>query len=194
MAYALRSERSVLVTSRFESGGRDQVNRMRAWRNGRRDPKREKGKPKRLTGNQQRRTVADAPNGYFSGSLGKRVSKPMLSARNDRSPVICRFDSCRPHHGSLAQWPEHPVLTRQVEGSSPSRSTISVGASSSGRTSRFERENPGSNPGAPATRDLRCHVNSAARVLACLARSHGFESRTWRHLQRTDSSAGRAPG
>jgi hypothetical protein len=152
MAYALRSERSVLVTSRFESGGRDQVNRMRAWRNGRRDPKREKGKPKRLTGNQQRRTVADAPNGYFSGSLGKRVSKPKLSLGNDQSPAMCRFESCRPHHGSLAQLAEHPVLTRQVEGSTPSRSTnFHVGASSSGRTSRFERENPGSNPGAPAT-------------------------------------------
>ena len=41
---------------------------------------------------------------------------------------------------------------------------------------------------------FRRHVNSAARVLACLARSHGFESRTWRHVQRTDSSVGRAPG
>jgi hypothetical protein len=101
----------------------------------------------------------------------------------------------RPHHGSLAQLAEHPALNRQVEGSIPSRSTNSrdAGASSSGRTSRFERENPGSNPGAPATR-FRCHVNSAARVLACLARSHGFESRTWRHVQRTDSSVGRAPG
>jgi hypothetical protein len=168
---------------------------MRAWRNGRRDPKREKGKPKRLTGNQQRRTVADAPNGYFSGSLGKRVSKPMLSPRNDRSSVICRFDSCRPHHGSLAQWPEHPVLTRQVRRFESftvhhflGRRTR--GASSSGRTSRFERENPGSNPGAPATR-LRCHVYSTARLLACLARSHGFESRTWRHLQRTATEAPR---
>lgn len=70
----------------------------------------------------------------------------------------------------------------------------SIGASSSGRTSRFEREKPGSNPGAPATVFFECHVNSADRVLACLARSHGFESRTWRHLLRTDSSAGRAPG
>lgn len=61
---------------------------------------------------------------------------------------------------------------------------LTGGASSSGRTSRFERENPGSNPGAPATRNCQCHVNSAARVLACLARSHGFESRTWRHFQR----------
>jgi hypothetical protein len=149
---------------------------------------------KGYAGNQPRHVVADAPNGYFSGSLGKRVSKPKLSLGNDQSPAMCRFESCRPHHGSLAQLAEHPVLTRQVEGSTPSRSTnFHVGASSSGRTSRFERENPGSNPGAPAT-PFRCHVNSAARVLACLARSHGFESRTWRHVQRTDSSAGRAPG
>lgn len=56
-----------------------------------------------------------------------------------------------------------------------------IGVSSSGRISRFERENPGSNPGAPATR-FRCHVNSAARVLACLVRSHGFESHAWRHF------------
>jgi hypothetical protein len=65
-----------------------------------------------------------------------------------------------------------------------------IGASSSGRTSRFERENPGSNPGAPATRECRCHVDSAARVLACLARSHGFESRTWRHFSCDVSSVG----
>ena len=32
----------------------------------------------------------------------------------------------------------------------------------------------------PQPSDTKCHVNSAARVLACLARSHGFESRTWR--------------
>ena len=101
--------------------------------------------------------VADAPNGYFSGSLGKRVSKPTLSASNDRSPAICRFESCHPHHPPF-------------------------GASSSGRTSRFERENPGSNPGAPANLNCECHVNSAARVLACLVRSHGFESHTWRHF------------
>jgi hypothetical protein len=30
-------------------------------------------------GHQPRHVVADAPNGYFSGSLGKRVSKPTLS-------------------------------------------------------------------------------------------------------------------
>ena len=101
--------------------------------------------------------VADAPNGYFSGSLGKRVSKPTLSPSNDRSPAICRFESCHPHHPPF-------------------------GASSSGRTSRFERENPGSNPGAPANLNCERHVNSAARVLACLVRSHGFESHTWRHL------------
>jgi hypothetical protein len=101
--------------------------------------------------------VADAPNGYFSGSLGKRVSKPTLSPSNDRSPAICRFESCHPHHPPF-------------------------GASSSGRTSRFERENPGSNPGAPANLNCERHVNSAARVLACLVRSHGFESHTWRHF------------
>lgn len=37
----------------------------------------------------------------------------------------------------------------------PSELTI-IGASSSGRTSRFEREKPGSNPGAPA--NLECAV------------------------------------
>ena len=36
------------------------------------------------------------------------------------------------------------------------------------------------------------HVNSAARVLACLARSRGFESRTWRHFHLASSSVGRA--
>jgi hypothetical protein len=145
-------------------------------------------------GNQPRHVVADAPNGCFSGSLGKRVSKPTLSSSNDRSSAMCRFESCRPHQyfsiarswleledtphlkrgahssvpvrvrrsaplpkclsrpwleleytlrskrsafgragsnpagrttfcGSLAQLSEHPVLTRQVEGSIPSRST-----------------------------------------------------------------------
>lgn len=76
-------------------------------------------------GNQPRHVVADAQNGYFSGSLGKRVSKPTLSPSNDRSSAICRFESCRPHHGSLAQLAEHPALNRQVEGSIPSRSTNS---------------------------------------------------------------------
>jgi hypothetical protein len=78
---------------------------------------------------------------------------------------------------------EHSAFNRLARvRSPPSPPYFSIGASSSGRTSRFERENPGSNPGAPATRDCECHVNSAARVLACLARSHGFESRTWRHF------------
>jgi len=49
-------------------------------------------------GNQLRHVVADAPNGYFSGSLGKRVSKPTLSSSNDRSSAMCRFESCHPHH------------------------------------------------------------------------------------------------
>lgn len=67
--------------------------------NGRRGPKTlsigsaEKG----YAGNEQRPTVADAPNGYFSGSLGKRVSKLMLPSSNDRSSANCRFESCRPH-------------------------------------------------------------------------------------------------
>jgi hypothetical protein len=98
MAYALRSERSVLVTSRFESGGRDQDLRGRGEK-GRRGPKTLSVGPaeKATQVNEQRPTVADAPNGYLSGSLGKRVSKPMLSSSNDRSSANCRFESCRPH-------------------------------------------------------------------------------------------------
>jgi hypothetical protein len=98
MAYALRSERSVLVTSRFESGGRDQRLRGRGEK-GRRGPKTLSVGPaeKATQVNEQRPTVADAPNGYLSGSLGKRVSKPMLSSSNDRSSANCRFESCRPH-------------------------------------------------------------------------------------------------
>ena len=93
---------------------------------GKRDPKTLKRESRKgYAGNQPRHVVADAPNGYFSGSLGKRVSKPTLSSSNDRSSAMCRFESCRPHHGSLAQLAEHPVLTRQVEGSIPSRSTNS---------------------------------------------------------------------
>jgi hypothetical protein len=75
---------------------------------------------------------------------------------------------------------EHSAFNRLARvRSPPSPPYFSIGASSSGRTSRFERENPGSNPGAPATRDCECHVNSAARVLACLARSHGFDKIAW---------------
>jgi hypothetical protein len=100
-------------------------------------------------------------------------------------PRTSRFDSggTDQYHFTLArervaQGSEHPAFNRMARVRSPPRPP--VGASSSGRTSRFERENPGSIPGAPANRHQR-HVNSAARVLACLARSHGFESRTWRH-------------
>jgi hypothetical protein len=203
--------------------------------------------------NEQRPTVADAPNGYLSGSLGKRVSKPMLSSSNDRSSANCRFESCRPHHlldeqasvaelcfhlppptthvapvakledalhlkrgdrrlcrfdsgqahhGSLAQlaWSRPfplvraPALNRQVEGSIPSRSTtfmlgLRLAAGHRALTARTQVRIL-----EPQPHDFRCHVNSAARVLACLARSHGFESRTWRQIQCTDSSAGRAPG
>ena len=98
MVYALRSERSVLATSRFEPGGRDQHLRGRGEK-GRRGPKTLSVGPaeKATQVNEQRPTVADAPNGYFSGSLGKRVSKPMLSSSNDRSSANCRFESCRPH-------------------------------------------------------------------------------------------------
>ena len=71
---------------------------------GKRDPKTLKRESRKgYAGNQPRHVVADAPNGYFSGSLGKRVSKPTLSSSNDRSSAMCRFESCRPHHGSLAQ-------------------------------------------------------------------------------------------
>lgn len=98
---------------------------------GKRDPKTMKRESRRgYVGNQPRHVVADAPNGYFSGSLGKRVSKPTLSSSNDRSSAMCRFESCRPHHGSLAQLAEHPALNRQVEGSIPSRSTNSLEMSS----------------------------------------------------------------
>jgi hypothetical protein len=66
---------------------------------GKRDPETLKRESRRgYAGNQPRHEVADAPNGYFSGSLGKRVSKPTLSSSNDRSPAMCRFESCRPHH------------------------------------------------------------------------------------------------
>jgi hypothetical protein len=41
--------------------------------------------------------------------------------------------------------------------------------------SRSERENPGSNPGAPATSGCECHVNSAARVLASRSRADAHE-------------------
>lgn len=121
---------------------------------GKRDPKTLKRESRRgYAGNQPRHVVADAPNGYFSGSVArresrlspgvskgpwplstkeseKRVSKPTLSSSNDRSSAMCRFESCRPHHGSLAQLAEHPALNRQVEGSIPSRSTNSLEMSS----------------------------------------------------------------
>ena len=58
---------------------------------------------KGYAGNQPRHVVADAPNGYFSGSLGKRVSKPTLSSSNDRSSAMCRFESCRPHQYFLSR-------------------------------------------------------------------------------------------
>lgn len=71
--------------------------------------------------------VADAPNGYFSGSLGKRVSKPTLSPSNDRSSAMCRFESCRPHQIILAiarSWLEledTPHLKRGAHSSVPVR-------------------------------------------------------------------------
>jgi len=68
-------------------------------RRGKRDPKTlQRESRKGYAGNQPRHVVADAPNGYFSGSLGKRVSKPTLSSSNDRSSAMCRFESCHPHH------------------------------------------------------------------------------------------------
>jgi hypothetical protein len=91
-------------------------------RRGKRDPKTlQRESRKGYAGNQPRHVVADAPNGYFSGSLGKRVSKPTLSSSNDRSSAMCRFESCRPHHGSLAQR-RAAGLTGTDEGSIPSRS------------------------------------------------------------------------
>ena len=98
-AYALSSELSVLATSRFESGGRDQLTFAGVAEKVNATLKRRSRESRKgYAGNQSRHLVADAPNGYFSGSLGKRVSKPMLSSSNDRSSANCRFESCRPHH------------------------------------------------------------------------------------------------
>ena len=78
-------------------------------------------------GNQPRHVVADAPNGYFSGSLGERVSKPALSPSNDRSSAMCRFESCRPHQiffsiaRSWLELEDTPHLKRGAHSSVPVR-------------------------------------------------------------------------
>src|ERR1044072_8240985 len=88
---------------------------------------------------------------------------------------------------------EHSAFNRVARvRSPPSPPYFSIGASSSGRTSRFERENPGSNPGAPATRHCECHVNSGAgcspvwREVTGSTKSHGaiLDSASWRNARR----------
>src|SRR3569833_2011843 len=83
----------------------------------------------------------------------------------------------------LAEFGRRAALRTQCPnrhaGSSPAERTIE--ASSNGRTPRFERGNPGSSPGASTI--STGHINSGARVLACRARSRGFDSRMWRQYQ-----------
>ena len=84
----------------------------------------------------------------------------------DGMPVQLRPDPPTHHAAAVAQQEEQPAFTRTRVGSIPTSGTSnSVPGSSSGRTSRFGRENGGSNP-SPGTNDATIRVRLTESRLA----------------------------